>query len=440
MALRTYQLELVEKVRDSYRHGYKAPCIVLPCGGGKSVIAAEIAKQTTRKGNNVLFLIHRRELKDQIVRTFCRWGVDMSLCDVMMVQTAARRTEAISLPALIITDENHHCLAATYKKIYNAFPKTRFLGITATPVRLNGDGLGDVNDILIEGVSAKWLIENNFLAPYRYYAPAIADLKGIKITQGEYSAADVEKVMMTNTIFGDVIKHYRKLADGVQSICYCASVKHSKAMAEKFNAAGISAEHIDGNTPAEVRNEIIEKFRHGEITILCNADLISEGFDVPDCGCTIMLRPTKSLTLFIQQAMRCMRYKPAKAATIIDHVGNYSRHGMPDDDRQWSLAKKDKKKKGEAKEPKEYLQCPFCYAIIPNLTAKCCPMCGGEFPKKIRQLKEAEVELVEIKGFHTDYSTPDDCRTYGELLEYARRAGYKKGWAYYQAKARGFIT
>lgn len=439
MALRQYQNELIERVRDSYRHGYKAPCIVLPCGGGKSVIAAEIAKQTTRKGNNVLFLIHRRELKDQIVRTFCRWGVDMSLCDVMMVQTAARRTEAISPPALIITDENHHCLAATYKKIYSAFPKTRFLGITATPVRLNGDGLGDVNDILIEGVSAKWLIENNFLAPYRYYAPSVADLTGIKVNRGEYSASDVEKLLVTNTVFGDVIKHYRQFADGVQAICYCTSVKHSEQMAAAFRNSGIEAEHIDGNTPESERNEIIENFRRGAIDILCNVDLISEGFDVPDCGCTIMLRPTKSLTLYIQQAMRCMRYKPGKRAVIIDHVGNYARFGMPDDTRSWSLEKKDKKQKKKAEEPAEALLCPACFAVIPNTRLTHCPMCGAEFPKKIRQLQEADAELTEIKGFHIDYAKPDDCRSYGELLEYARKAGYKKGWAYYQAKARGFI-
>lgn len=439
MPLRQYQNDLIERVRDSYRHGYRSPCIVLPCGGGKSVIAAEIAKQTTLKENNVLFLIHRRELKDQIVRTFCRWGVDMSLCDVMMVQTAARRTEAISPPALIITDENHHCLAATYKKIYNAFPKARFLGITATPVRLNGDGLGDVNDILIEGVSAKWLIENNFLAPYRYFAPSVADLTGIKVDRGEYSASDIEKLLVSDTIFGDVIDSYKRLADGTQAICYCASVKHSQETAAAFRRAGIDAVHIDGDTPEAERGKIIEDFRTGAVDILCNVDLISEGFDVPDCGCTIMLRPTKSLTLYIQQAMRCMRYRRGKTAVIIDHVGNYARFGMPDDGRVWTLAKKDKKEKKKAENPVEVLQCPKCFAVLPNVRLTHCPMCGTEFPKKLRQLEEAKAELTEIKGFHIDYSRPEDCASYAELLDYAKKAGYKKGWAYYKAKERGFI-
>lgn len=440
MSLRTYQIDLIERVRDSYRHGYKAPCIVLPCGGGKSVIAAEIAKKTTRRGNNVLFLIHRRELRDQIIRTFSRWGVDMSLCDVEMVQTAARRTGKIFPPALVITDENHHCLASSYKKIYAAFPKARFLGITATPTRLNGDGLGDVNDILIEGVSAKWLIDNKFLAPYRYFAPSVADLTGIKINRGEYSAADIEKLLSNDTIFGNVIEHYKNFAGNTQAICYCASVKHSKETAQAFRNAGIDAVHIDGDTPQAERDDIIGKFRTGEIDILCNVDLISEGFDVPDCGCTIMLRPTKSLTLYIQQAMRCMRYRPGKTAVIIDHVGNYARFGMPDDDREWTLDKKPKTQKKQAKEPVEALQCPKCYAVIPaNSRLNCCPYCGTEFPKKIKQMQEAEAELTEIKGFTIDYSKPDDCGSYAELLSLAEKKGYKKGWAYYQAKARGFI-
>ncbi len=338
--LRDYQEDLIEQVREAYRRGYRSPCIVLPCGGGKSVIVAEIAKRTTYNGNNVLFLIHRRELREQIISTFSRWGVDMSLCDVMMVQTAARRAEKLRVPSLVITDENHHCLASSYKTIYEEFPKAHFLGVTATPVRLNGDGLGDVNDVLINGVSAKWLIENNFLAPYDYYAPSVSDLTGIKISHGEYVASDIEKLLAKSTVFGDVIGCYKKLAKGKQAICYCASIRHSEEMAAAFRKAGIEAAHIDGSTPPAEREHIIEEFRRGAIDILCNVDLISEGFDVPDCECAILLRPTKSLTLFIQQSMRCMRYKPGKRAVIIDHVGNYARFGMPDDDRKWTLQDK----------------------------------------------------------------------------------------------------
>lgn len=438
MPLREYQTDLIERVRDAYRKGYKAPCIVLPCGGGKSVITAEIAKQTTRKENNVLFLIHRKELKDQIIRTFSRWGVDMSLCDVMMVQTAARRAEKLRPPALIITDENHHCLAASYKTIYEEFPRARFLGVTATPVRLNGDGLGDVNDLLIQGVSAKWLIENKFLAPYDYYAPSVTDLTGIRISHGEYASGDIEKLLAKNTVFGDVIGHYKKLAAGRQAVCYCASVRHSEEMAAAFRKSGVEAAHIDGGTPPAERQKIIDDFRRGAIDILCNVDLISEGFDIPDCGCAILLRPTKSLTLYIQQSMRCMRYKEGKRAVIIDHVGNYARFGMPDDDRVWSLAKKDKKQhKKEAEKPVNARMCPHCFAVSPPLPK--CPYCGFVFPIKDRQIYGANAELEKIEGFKLDFSTPDECKSYSELLAFARKRNYKPGWAYYQAKQRGLI-
>lgn len=441
--LRPYQNDIVDRLRNAYLHDYKAPCVVLPCGGGKSVIVAEIAKRTTAKQNHVLFLVHRKELVDQIQNTFDFWGVDMNNADIMMVQTASRRINKLTSPALIITDENHHSKAATYRKIYDAFPNAHRLGVTATPVRLDGSGLGDVNDILVEGVSAKWLIKHHYLAPYDYYAPSIADLTGIKIQHGEYETKSVEKALLRTAVFGNAIKHYRQLADGKQAICYCVSVNHSYAMAEEFKANGISAEHIDGTTPKEQRDRIIERYRRGEITILCNVDLISEGFDVPDCECAILLRPTKSLTLYIQQSMRCMRYKKGKRAIIIDHVGNYARHGMPDADRKWDLhAKKAAKKQEKQAEDLKIKQCPECYYTFepPSFGRAVCPACGYMFPKQERSVEhEEDTELKQITGFVLDYDSPDHCRNMHELQQFAKKMGYKPGWAYFQGKNRGFI-
>lgn len=447
MPLRPYQVDLENRVRQAYREGCRSPCIVLPCGGGKSVIIADIARQTTAKGNRVLFLVHRRELCDQIRSTFTWWGVNMRLCDIMMVQTAARRLSKLPRPQLIITDENHHCLANTYRKIYEYFPECRRVGVTATPVRLNGDGLGDVNDRLIIGVSAKWLIENHCLAPYDYYAPSLVDLSEVKMNRGEFETSSVEKLMLKKAVFGNVIEYYKKLAGGRQAICYCTSIRHSIETAAAFRAAGIEAEHIDGGTPRAERDEIVRKFKEGALDILCNVDLISEGFDVPDCECAILLRPTQSLTLYIQQAMRCMRYRPDKRAVIIDHVGNYARHGLPDDDREWTLDKKPKRKKGEKSQPVEnaVTQCPECFLTFHTRdengeVVKNCPYCGAELPVKERkEIKQEEAVLEKIEGFRIDYSDPDSCKSYKELLLYARKHGYKPGWAYYQAKKRGLL-
>lgn len=443
MKLRAYQNELVEQVRQAWRAGYKAPCIVLPCGGGKSCIVAEMARRTTFNGKRVLFLVHRRELVEQIKKTFIRWGVDMKLCEVGMVQTITRRLKKLPKPALIITDENHHSLAQSYKRIYEYFSDVPRVGVTATPVRLNGDGLGDVNDKLIVGVSAKWLIDNSCLAPYDYYAPDVADLTGLHVSHGEYMAAEIEKAMVKNTVFGDVIKYYKQLALGKKAVCYCASVRHSQRTAEVFNENGIKAAHIDGSTPKAERDSIISAFRRGDITVLCNVDLISEGFDVPDCECAILLRPTKSLTLYIQQAMRCMRYRPNKRAVIIDHVGNYARFGMPDDDREWSLEKKPKAQHKKQEQNDKVKQCPECFYTFsapPAGVKVCCPHCGYEFPTAERKLEtDSSVGLVKVEGFKLDFSSPADCHTYPELLQYAKSHGYKSGWAYYQARQRGLI-
>lgn len=446
MQLRPYQNDLVEQVRNAWREGYKAPCIVLGCGGGKSCIVAEIARRTTWNGKRVLFLVHRRELVDQIFRTFVRWGVLMDLCEIGMVQTFTRRLKKLKKPSLIITDENHHSIAQSYKRIYEYFPDVPRVGVTATPVRLNGDGLGDVNDKLIIGVSTKWLIENHCLAPYDYYAPDIADLTGLHTKMGEYVTSDIEKAMIKKAVFGDVIRYYKQLADGKKAICYCSSIKHSEKTAEAFCNAGISAKHIDGSTPKSERDKVISDFRNGSITILCNVDLISEGFDVPDCECSILLRPTHSLPLFIQQSMRCMRYRPNKRAIIIDHVGNYARHGMPDDDREWTLEKKKHNKIQQEKEQStKVLQCPECFYTFSldalDSSERKCPNCGYVFPSKGRKIEfKEETELIKVVGFKLDYSGPEQCQSYAELVEYAKAYGYKVGWAYYQAKKMGLIA
>ncbi|MBC1962768.1 DEAD/DEAH box helicase, partial [Listeria welshimeri] len=224
----------------------------------------------------------------------------------------------------------HHVLANSYKKIIHHFSKAKVVGFTATPVRINGGGLGDINDTLIEKVNVKWLIENRFLASYKYYAPEIVQTETLNVKRtGEFDMTGLDDQFNKKMVWGDVIKHYQKLADGEQAILYASSIYQSEKMAASFNAVGISSAHIDGKTPKLIRDDIIKRFREGEIKVLCNLDLIGEGFDVPDCSTVIMLRPTQSLSLYIQQSMRGMRYKQGKTATIIDHVGNVKRFGLP---------------------------------------------------------------------------------------------------------------
>lgn len=436
--LRDYQTEAIRQVSLAWRKGFRRPCIVIPCGGGKSIITAEMAKRTTDSGGRVLFLVHRRELCEQIERTFTDWGVDMELCSVGMVQTVCRRLGKIQPPRLIITDENHHCLANSYRKIYAAFPDAFGVGVTATPVRLNGGGLGEINDRLIIGPSVRELIFRNCLADFDYYAPLVTDLSGLKRkSTGDFDQVQAAELLMQKAIYGDVLRHYRKLADGVKAICYCSTVRHSEEMASRFREAGVPAAHIDGNTPKDRRAEIIRDFRENRLQILCNVDLISEGFDVPDCGCSILLRPTKSLTLFIQQAMRSMRYVPGKRAVIIDHVGNVHRHGLPDLDREWTLEPRPQRTRENLVHVR---QCPECY--FTHYTAPECPNCGHIYGKTREEILEEkkEQELVKLERRMEHVNSPADCKSVKELFALAKKKGYKPGWAYHQAKERGLLS
>lgn len=439
--LRQYQKNLINKTREAYVKGYKSPCIVAPCGSGKTIIMSEMAKKATLKENHVLFLVHRKELKDQTLDTLKWWGADMNYIEVGMVQTIVRRLEKTKEPKLIITDENHHSLAASYRKIYKHFVNSKLIGFTATPTRLNGGGLGDINDILIEGPNAQELIEMGFLAPFKYYAPEIIDTSKLKIQRGDYVSADIDELFKNKAIWGDVIKHYKKLSDGKKAICYCSSINQSKQMADEFNQAGIIAKHIDGETPKTERDSAIQDFRQGKIMILCNVDLISEGFDVPDCNTAILLRPTQSLGLFIQQSMRPMRYMDNKTAVIIDHVGNVGRFGTPDMKREWTLDPK-KGSNTTVKDENPVKQCPNCfYTVVSN--TQICPECEFEFKQEEKDVEHIDSELIEVGSqapITIDYREPKDCKDMSELYKLAKNKGYKPGWAYFQGKLLGYIN
>lgn len=425
--LRKYQVELINNIRRSIMAGHRSIVAVLGCGGGKSVIQAEIARSATAKGNRVLFLVHRRELCEQITNTFTGQGVDMSLCSVSMVQTVSRRLDGIPEPSLIITDEAHHSTANTYRKIYDRFPGAIRLGFTATPIRLNHGGLGEVYEDLIMSVSTKWLIDNRYLAPYKYYSVKLADTSGLHIRSGDYKADEVACLMQNKEIYGETVKQWERLAKGRKTIVYCASVEASEMTADEFSSAGYTSYSLDGTTSENQRRDVMERFRKGDIKILCNCELFGEGLDVPDCECVVLLRPTQSLTLYIQQSMRSMRYMPDKTAIIIDHVGNCYLHGLPDDDRKWSLESTVKQENTV-----KIRECKNCFAVYPPSLDKC-PYCGYKAVKEVRHSnkKTIEIDLVEvgrqedIKNTRLSDAVLD---TWEEVVEFRKIKGYKFAW------------
>lgn len=475
LILRDYQTQTAELAREAFRAKNRSVLIVLPCGAGKTVLFAYIAQQAQKKGNTVLFLVHRVELLDQTIATFNKFGIDTKGIDIAMVQTTANKFKKGDIPEydLIIFDEAHHSTSKTWKTIIDAQPQAKIVGLTATPCRLDGKPLGDIYEHLIVGISANSLINRGFLSKYDYFAPTVADLSQLKKKGSDYDMTNAEELLDDPAIFGDIIKHYNKLAKGLQTICYCPTRAYSKKTAQLFNENGISAVHFDGETPKNERNQIIKDFRDKKIQVLCNVDLISEGFDVPDCHCCILLRPTQSAALFIQQATRALRPAPNKRAVIIDHVGNYIRHGFPTQDREWSLDKPLIKHR-QTNDNGELIvrQCLVCFGTFP--TAPVCPYCGTPYELtreemeniqkiELKRIKEAEVlklkELKEQKRLEKqaqaekkqrmdegvarrikDYTSPDQCNSRYELSIYCKINNIPHKKYISMCFKRGFLT
>lgn len=425
--LRDYQREIISKVKEHYNKGIKNVLVVSPCGSGKSVIICDILESLRKAGNRALFLVHRRELIEQMKR----YTQDNDHVDLITVQSMVRRLNNYSSNYynLIVTDETHHSGAGSYLKIYEHFKSAFRLGFTATPTRRDGQGLGSIYDAIVEGRSVRWLIDNNFLSDFSYYAPTLLDVKKLRKERREYSNESIDK-QLTGVVFGDVIKHYKKLAHNKKTIVYCNTIKNAEIMAGVFKSAGYNAEAIHSKIKDTERSQMVEDFKNGVINVLVNVDLFGEGFDVPDCEVVILLRPTTSLTLFIQQAMRCMRYKQNKRALIIDHVGNVFKHGAIDEERDWELTKV---KNNEKNENLNIKQCSNCFAVVRSTICRC-PFCGFEF-KAIDEKPALEVvEDAELKELKLE-----DLKTVKDFYKYAKQKGYKNGWAYYKAKELGMI-
>lgn len=438
--LRDYQQDLYKKTVEAFKQGFRRPLVTAPCGAGKSYVFAEM---TSRTNGSVLVLTHRQELKSQHEALFQELGIRNAR--VSMILTEANRLGRYERPALIITDEAHLSRSNSWVKVldhYNTFT----VGFTATPVRLDGKPLGDIYDTLITGVSVRWLIDHQRLAPYEYYAPTVVETDGLRVQAGDFVIKDLEQLMTDRAIYSDALKSWERIARGEKTIAYCVSVKHAKETADMFTAAGYPAVEIDGGTPAAKRAEIMQNFREGKITVLCNVGIISEGVSIDDVTCCLLLRPTESHALYWQQGMRCMRYQPGKIAKVIDCVGNYSRNPLFDAEVKWSLTQSVRKKPKLNSEGDFYIRtCPECFKVFK--TAPVCPYCGAEYPLHPRELKAHEdIELARITAEEAEAAerkrkearrAQGRARTFPELLEIGRQRGYKNPAAWAQMVLRG---
>ncbi len=449
MNLRPYQDRLANDIRSAFASGARRPLAVSPTGSGKTVLFSYITSQVLKRGARVVIVAHRREILDQISGTlskvsvphgFIQAGKPMSKQPAMVasIQTLGRRLDQVTTPDLVIIDEAHHSVSKSYVEMFARWPNAKFIGVTATPERLDGKGLGTMFDRMVMGPSVQWLIDNGFLAKPVYYAPKEAvDLSQVAKVAGDFDRGQAEEIIDTPRITGDAVTHYRKFCPNERAVVFCISVAHAQHVADQFCAAGVPAASIDGSLDPEVRAQRVTDLTAGKILVLTSCELISEGFDLPAVNAAILLRPTHSLSMHLQQLGRALRPFPGKThATILDHVGNCLRHGLAEQERVWDLEGREKRK--AKSRPVETKQCSKCFAIFAGTA---CPQCGAEREVTGREVEQVDGELQrlsieDIAAKREERREEGKCRTLEDFRALAARRGYKPGWAYFRWQAR----
>jgi DNA repair protein RadD len=445
--LRPYQHQAVEQIRQAYRQGHRAVLFVLPTGGGKTVVFSHIAEQAAARGNRICVLVHRQELLRQASASLSALGVRHGLIaanrsmdlsapvQVASVQTLARRLRHIpaDLFQLLVIDEAHHSNAGTWAKVLQHFGSARVLGVTATPCRSDGRGLGEHYQALVMGPTPAELTEQGFLAAARVLAPPGPSMMSLRKRMGDYDLAQAGQILQAGQALGDTLSHYRRYLDGQTAIAFCCSVAHAEAVAELFNRHGVAAASIDGTMDSSTREQLLGDLGAGRLKVLTSCQLIGEGVDVPSVAGAILLRPTQSVSLHLQMIGRCLRPQPGKTAVILDHVGNVLRLGHHLEEREWSLdgvARRDREKSPSVK------ICPKCFAALPS-AKPICPDCGHEFVAERRELVHVDGELEEIT---TVSRKREQARatTLQDLIQVGQRRNMKNpvGWARHVLAAR----
>ena len=447
-----YQLDGVTRLRQALRR-VRSVLYQLPTGAGKTIVAGCIASRLADRGKRALVLVHRRELVRQFAKTLTQAGLGeeygiiaaghvetrWSRFQIASVQSLNRRETHWLKPNLVIVDEAHHVKAKTWENVLGRFPSTRVLGLTATPGRLDGKPLGDHFDALIQGPSLAELVERGDLAPMRVLRPEqVLSTAGVRTLAGDWNKKDLDE-RLTDQVIAAGAAAYRRYGAGKRAIFFAVNRRHSKAVVESLRQDGFRAEHIDAETDPRRRDRVLAEFGEGLIQVVSNVDLISEGFDAPACEVIMMGRPTKSVTMYLQQAGRAMRPGEGRTALLLDLAGNSWDLGLPDEERIWDLTGT---RQGAArdKRPVQMRQrcCCECAEVYSSRLAAC-PSCGAEhvLPKPV----EIETELSEAApSERRPKISRREMRTrlagvmrrregYEGLVRIGKDFGYKPGWA-----------
>ena len=441
----------IESIRQQFLAGILAVLWYLPTGGGKSFAAGFMLREAAARGKYCWFIVHRRELLRQTERLFRMLGIDFGVVAAGRPLEPHRRVQICSVlslpsrminlpkPHLVVQDECHHLPCKSWSDVMKQIGKCYMVGLSASPCRTDGRGLGEYFGAMVMGKSIRELIAEGYLSKFRTFAPPTVDTSGLHTRLGDYVKSESERLMDVPTITGSAIGEYKKLCEGKRAIVFCVSIEHSKNVAAQFRAAGYAAIHIDGTTDDQVRDMAIADFERGAIQVLCNVDICGEGLSVNAIECVILLRPTQSLGLYIQQVGRGLRTWPGKEClTILDHVGSTHRFGLIDEPREWALAM-DETKHVKKKAPGVRV-CPKCWAASAARSLVCVE-CGEAFKIKPRQeLEERDGELVELTAEEIqrkrERREQGRAMTRQQLIEIARIKGRNPAWVDHVLRGR----
>lgn len=458
--LRSYQTDIIARLALEVSAGHKHPLMVAPTGAGKTVIAGAIVRNATERGERVLFLAHRRELIKQTSEKLyavdvdhgivqagfpARSHVSVQIASIQTLHARAVRSHAIGFPDadLVIVDEAHHARAESYQQILSQYPEAVILGMTATPCRGDGRGLGSFFDTLIECPGVDELTKLGYLVGTKVYAPVRPDLTGVHVRRGDYVESELSRCMNTQQLVGGVVEHWHKLAGHRRTVVFAVDVAHSVHLRDEFRRSGVLAEHIDGSTPIEERDGILKRLAEGKIEVVCNCMVLTEGWDSPDVSCIVLARPTKSLGLNRQMTGRGLRPSAGKAdCLILDHAGAVFSHGFVDDPILWTLHEDDRAcnnrhaSRGRADGPPGLTTCPECAAV--RFEGKPCAVCGWRPRARPQDTENAIGILGEVKRDRSvnAISAQEKARFHAMVAYIADEKGYKRGWAAYKFKEK----
>lgn len=427
MQLRDYQQDLLTRVYQEYRQGHRRVMAQLPTGGGKSKLFTKVCQDGYQNNRRVLVLAHREELVKQaanhiadaiesevgVIKSGIEPNYQLSI-QVASVQSIVNRFDDCGNFDLVITDEAHHSISITYQTIYNQFPTAKQLGVTATPIRLNGKGFADVFDSMVCGPTCQQLIDMGHLSKFKLFAATQMKFENVGKTAGDYKQNQISEQNDPSELAGDIVDSYRRYADGTQCLVFATSVQHSIAIAQAYNDSSITAIHLDGTTPSAIREQALIDFAAKRIQVVSNCALFGEGLDIPSLETVQIARRTASVALHLQMLGRVLRVAEGKFhAIIIDHTDNWQRLGLPTKPRNWSLAGirdgKEKLERDENGEVKEVKKSDETVISIPS---------------------HIDLLLEEIKTPTTEKEIWE--YEFQQLVIIAHQKGYKQGWLTYR--------